>query len=110
MALLSLAGRVSARQVSGVKAPMQNFAGAPCLMLEVVPPRLRRCGAAVRDPLRRFATFTCRVAKGLLDHLVGDCEQRGRHGETERLGRFEVNDQFEPGRSLDRQITRPLAF
>jgi len=40
----------------------------------------------------------------LFDHLVGTREpreQRGRHGEAERPGGFEVDDQFELGRLQD---------
>jgi hypothetical protein len=35
-------------------------------------------GAAVHDPMRRFATENYRIAKRLFDHLFGACEQRGR--------------------------------
>ena len=30
------------------------------------------------DPTRHFATVNCRIAKGSLDHLVGNGEQRRR--------------------------------
>jgi hypothetical protein len=45
LALLSRAGRVKSRQLS-----------------EILPPRLRRCGAAVRDPSRHFGRVVCCVA------------------------------------------------
>src|SRR4051812_35885464 len=41
-----------------------------------------------------------------LDYLVGADEQRLRHGQTERLGRFQVDDQLEFSRMLHRQISR----
>src|SRR5215813_5363881 len=46
----------------------------------------------------------------LLDNLVGADEQRGRHGETERLGSLHVDDKCELGRLLYRQIGRLGAF
>ena len=44
------------------------------------------------------------------DHLVGLCEQRGRHGEAECFGRLEINNQLVFGRLLNRQIGRLGAF
>ena len=42
----------------------------------------------------------------LLDDLVGAGEDRRRHSEVERFGGFEVHDQLECRRLLDRQISR----
>jgi hypothetical protein len=39
---------------------------------------------------------------GSFDYLVGTGEQRLRHGEAERLGGIEVDDQLELGRLLNR--------
>jgi hypothetical protein len=38
----------------------------------------------------------------LLDHLVGGDEQLVRHGEAERPGRLDVDDELELGRLYDR--------
>jgi hypothetical protein len=46
----------------------------------------------------------------LFDHLVGAREDRWRHGEAERLGGLEIDDQLECSRLLDRQIGRLSAF
>ena len=43
-----------------------------CPLLGVLLPRLLIAGAAVDDPNRPFAAINCRVAKGLLDHFVGE--------------------------------------
>ena len=40
------------------------------------------------------------------DDLVDAGEDRGRHGQAERLGRLKVDDQLEGRRLLDRQIGR----
>jgi hypothetical protein len=51
----------------------------------------------------------CVVAR-LLDHVVGDCEQRRWHVDGERLGGREINDHVEFCRLRDRQVGRFLAF
>jgi hypothetical protein len=40
----------------------------------------------------------------LLDHFVGDCEERRGHVEPERPGGLQVDHQLEPGRLLDRNV------
>src|SRR5215469_4279736 len=44
-----------------------------------------------------------------LDHLVGGLLKLERHVEAEPLGSFEIDDQFELGWSLHRQVGRLLA-
>ena len=39
-----------------------------------------------------------------LDDLVGAGEQRWRHGQAERVGGFQIDDQLELGRLLHREI------
>ena len=43
-------------------------------------------------------------SRSLLDHLVGAHQERLRHGELQRLRGFEVDDQLESCRLLDREI------
>ena len=43
---------------------------------------------------------------GLLDHLVGAREDRGRDRQAERSGGLEIDDQLVPGSLLDRQVGR----
>ena len=50
------------------------------------------------------------AVRRLLDDFVGARQQRGGHGEAERLGRPEIDHQFIFGRHLHRQVGRPLAF
>jgi hypothetical protein len=56
--------------------------------------------SVVLDPKRHFATAKCRIAKGLFDHLVGECKQRRRDGQAERLGGLEVDHELEFGARL----------
>jgi hypothetical protein len=46
----------------------------------------------------------------LLDHLVGGSEERWWHGETERSGSLQIDDQLKFGRLLNRQIAGFLAL
>src|SRR5262245_30274803 len=46
----------------------------------------------------------------LLDHVRRLHEKRGRHGEVECLSGFDIDDELETGRLLDRQVSRPLAL
>src|SRR5256714_11484426 len=45
----------------------------------------------------------------LFNDLVGALQQRLRHGQAERLGGFQIDDQLEARRLLDRQIGGPGA-
>src|ERR1700758_4244129 len=52
----------------------------------------------------------CRYRTTLLDHLVGPSEQGRRNIDPELLGRFEIDDQLEPGRLHDRKFRRLFTF
>ena len=54
-------------------------------------------GAAVHDPKGRFAVVNYRIAKGLLDHVVGDREYVPRNFDTERSRRLQVDDELKFG-------------
>ena len=41
-----------------------------------------------------------------IDDLVGAGEEQSRHGEAERFGGIEIDDQLESGRLLNRQVGR----
>src|SRR5215470_16871618 len=49
-------------------------------------------------------------SKELFDDFVGGGEQRRRHGQAERLGRLDVDNQLELGGLLHRQVGGFLAF
>src|SRR5712672_3361275 len=55
-------------------------------------------------------TDSCTAAKLIVDHLVGQREQRVRHGEAERIRGLTINDEFELRRQLDGQVRRLCAF
>src|ERR1700687_5499270 len=56
------------------------------------------------DPLRPWAIQLFCVARFLFNHLVDNGEHAGWNVEAERLGGLEVDDEFELGRLLDRQV------
>jgi hypothetical protein len=60
-------------------------------------------GFGRRLPHRAFCWHARTAARALLfDHLVRAAEQRERHGDAQRLGAFQVDDQLYPGHLLDR--------
>jgi hypothetical protein len=67
-----------------------------------------RSERAVRDgPFLTQRRHSCIAANcPSFDHLVGAGEQRGRHGEAERFRRLEIDDQFQPGALLNRDVSR----
>src|SRR5215510_2865239 len=52
---------------------------------------------------------SCTASSALFDHLVGPGEQHPRDGEAEHLGGFQVDNQLDFGRLLDRQVGWLLA-
>ena len=50
------------------------------------------------------------VRRRLFDHFVSLSEQRWRHGEAERLGSLEVDDQIKLRWGLHRQVARLLSL
>jgi hypothetical protein len=57
----------------------------------------QRCHKPTHAPQQIAASF---------DHVVGLGKQRGRHGEAERIRGLEIDDEFELGRLLDREVSR----
>ncbi len=47
-----------------------------------------------------------RRSGALFDHIISLSEQRGRHGEAERIRGLAIDDEFELRRLLDREISR----
>src|SRR6266568_7386538 len=59
---------------------------------------------------RRLKSANKRHWAWLFDHLVGAADQRQRHGDTERLGGLEIDDQLDFRCPLDRQFGGLLAL
>src|SRR6476469_3583190 len=61
----------------------------------------------IRSKLARSAGLVSyRNAAGLLDHLVGAAKHRGRYHKAKRGRGFEIDEEFQLGRLLDRQVAR----
>src|SRR5262245_4118249 len=72
-----------------------------------IPPPRKPCalGLAHRPTTRREeATYALHHKGGLLDHLVGAGEQSRGHFDAERLGGFQIDDQFVLGGRLHWQV------
>ena len=67
--------------------------------------RLPNCCSAVSGVM-------CHIRKSprLFDHLVGAGDERRGHFNAKHFGGLEIDDQFKPGRLLDRQITGLCTF
>src|SRR5207253_1591960 len=55
----------------------------------------RTCAEPVQTLTDNLFIRTSGSDRGSLDHLVGTREQRRRHGEAERFGGLEIDDQLE---------------
>src|SRR5262245_53241834 len=55
------------------------------------------------------AVSRCSKTERLFDHVVGSHEQARRHGQSERLRRFEVHSGLKLGRRLHRKVGWPVA-
>jgi hypothetical protein len=69
-------------------------------------PRKRTCAVQ----LGMSALGQKRTLLALFDHLVGPREQRWRHSETDRFGRFEIDYQLVLRRCLHRKVCRLFAL
>jgi hypothetical protein len=70
---------------------------------------LRVLTAGVRKTCTKPAVSSCKSAArrtGLLDDLLGPGKQCRLHNDSKRLSSVEIDDQLEPGGSIDRQISR----
>src|SRR5450830_236904 len=67
------------------------------------------CGSSAA-PRRQMILLESMPCDPSFDHLIGAREQRWRHGEAERLGGLQIDNQIEGGWELDGQIGGPRAF
>jgi hypothetical protein len=70
--------------------------------LQIITFRLQRAAGPYRSAIS--GGERSQQTADLLDHLVGAGEQRRRHFEAERSGRYQIDDEFELGGLHDRQI------
>src|SRR5262249_22351287 len=68
------------------------------------------CSARLLAALRANNGLVHRSKKNLLDHLVGAAKQRKRDRQAERPSGFEVNDQLDFSRLVNRQVSRLGTF
>ena len=81
----------------------QHESGSTCPL----PPKSGQTAVRLgKSALCQQRTHALQQTSLLFDHLVGAGEQRGWHGEAERLCGLEIDHQFEFGRLLNGQVGR----
>ena len=80
--------------------------GAIDRSISAVPPKAEMNSTFGETSLCANSDRTQCSRKSLLDHLVGACEQRRRHGDSERFGCDQVDGEIKFGWLLDRQVGR----
>src|SRR5688572_1667849 len=92
----------------------------PCSQPRCVPVRpsstrrksasVRRTGTSLLYDLLLTVTEMVRLSVMSVDHFIGPAQQGMRQSEAKRLSRFQIDDQFELDRAVDRQIDGLGAF
>src|SRR5215212_8901416 len=111
----SVSGAKYSPAVSFVPRPIPHPTQSLCTLRDHCRqwPRNTRYQADATPYLGRTCTGWTAPAytwRTLLDHLIGEREQRRRHFKAERLGGLEVKDQLHFGDLLDWQVGRFLSL